>query len=291
MKIMAGIVLYNPNIERLIENIQAIITQVDHVVMVDNCSENFPSVCSTFAHYDNISYINNTSNYGIAFALKQIMEYGQTCNFDWVLTLDQDSVCQPGLINEYLKWANLDKVGILTCNIIDRSFIQETGFDNSTLWRAVKQCITSASLINTLAYSNTDGFNERLFIDSVDFDMRINMRLYGYRIIKINFNGLYHEVGHGRNVKLLTKDYIIYNHSPFRHYYMARNHWFLLEKYPKEFSRPKEMMRELRDELLVLIYEKQKFSKLKSRWKGLLEAKKITSLGYGEEIHNGREIL
>ena len=39
-KYLAGIVTFNPDIERLNENISAIINQVDKVVVVDNGSEN-----------------------------------------------------------------------------------------------------------------------------------------------------------------------------------------------------------------------------------------------------------
>ena len=39
-KTMAGIVLFNPDLERLNENISAVITQVDNVLLVDNNSNN-----------------------------------------------------------------------------------------------------------------------------------------------------------------------------------------------------------------------------------------------------------
>lgn len=39
-RIMAGIVLFNPNKERLTQNIDAIYPQVDKIVLIDNCSTN-----------------------------------------------------------------------------------------------------------------------------------------------------------------------------------------------------------------------------------------------------------
>ena len=39
MKTLAGIVLYNPDIERLRENIAAIAPQVDTLLFIDNASE------------------------------------------------------------------------------------------------------------------------------------------------------------------------------------------------------------------------------------------------------------
>ena len=229
MRFLAGIVLYNPDINRLKDNIDAIYTQVEAVLFINNGSKNLDEVKSLLDAYPNMVTIDNGENLGIATALKEIMEYGIQNAYDWVLTLDQDSVCQPGLIQTYADLCGLDKAGILTCNIVDRNFSVPNGFKPEEKYREVQQCITSASLISTKAYLQTDGFDEKLFIDSVDFDICINMRMHGFKIYKINFDGILHEVGHGRNVKLLLKDYVSYNHSPFRQYYMARNHKYLVK--------------------------------------------------------------
>lgn len=275
MKVMAGIVLFNPDIKRLKENIDAIYEQVDLVLLVNNGSDNIDVVRDMIADCGKITVLDNGSNLGIATALKRIMRYAEKWEYDWVLTLDQDSVCQPGLINAYTLYYGLDSVGILTCNIVDRNFSISSGFTEGQEYREVSQCITSASLIKVEAYRQTDGFDEKLFIDSVDFDICINMRCHGYKIYKINYDGVLHEVGHGRNVKFLFKDYISYNHSPFRQYYMARNHRYLVMKYPDQFSKLKEWIREIRSEAIILFYEEDKIKKLRSRWKGLLDAKKI----------------
>ena len=44
MKICAGIILYNPNIERLKECIRAVQPQVDKLVIVDNASDNIDEI-------------------------------------------------------------------------------------------------------------------------------------------------------------------------------------------------------------------------------------------------------
>ena len=44
MDISAGIVLFNPDIERLKENIDAVIVQCTHVYLVDNGSKNISEV-------------------------------------------------------------------------------------------------------------------------------------------------------------------------------------------------------------------------------------------------------
>lgn len=280
INVVAGIVLFNPNIERLKENVSAISNQVSHIVMVNNGSSNYNEILSSFSENGKISFIDNKDNKGIAFALKAIMDYASDNDFDWALTLDQDSVCESELMEAYSSFIceNTDiveSVGILTCNIVDRNFVIESGFAKDEKWKIISQAITSASLIRVKSYLNTDGFDSSLFIDSVDFDICINMRIHGYKIIRINYNGILHEVGNGFNVKLFGKTYATYNHSPFRQYYIARNHLYLAYKYPSEVKLTKEILKEIRFQLLILLYEDNKMEKLKARWRGIRDVKKM----------------
>ena len=48
LKVLAGIVLYNPDLERLSENVSAIIPQVDILLLVDNKSNNINEIISLY---------------------------------------------------------------------------------------------------------------------------------------------------------------------------------------------------------------------------------------------------
>lgn len=58
-KISAGIVTYNPEMQRLEENINAIIGQVDEVVLVDNGSANIKEIEQKWENASKISIIKN----------------------------------------------------------------------------------------------------------------------------------------------------------------------------------------------------------------------------------------
>lgn len=88
VRILAGIVLYNPDIGRLIENYNAIVNQVDDVLIIDNGSDNYNDIDNYF-NDKKVQIIRNYNNLGIATALSQIMEYASSNEFDWVLTLDR----------------------------------------------------------------------------------------------------------------------------------------------------------------------------------------------------------
>ena len=99
-----------------------------------------------------------------------------------------------GLIREYrefLENCSEKNVGCLTCNIVDRNFSiekKETGFED------IDYCITSGSLMNVEITLSVGGFDESMFIDKVDCDVCINLKKHGYRIVRIDYEGLLHEI-------------------------------------------------------------------------------------------------
>lgn len=87
--VMAGIVLYNPDIDRLKENIKCILPQVDTLLLVENGSSD-TSYINDLTNINKILMVKNQKSMGIAYALNQILGYGYSHGFKWVLTLDQD---------------------------------------------------------------------------------------------------------------------------------------------------------------------------------------------------------
>ena len=59
MKYIAGIVLYNPDLGRLKENIESICKQVDKVILIDNGSDNIREIEDLIKEYLNCILLNN----------------------------------------------------------------------------------------------------------------------------------------------------------------------------------------------------------------------------------------
>jgi rhamnosyltransferase len=268
MRTLAGIVAYRPDIERLRENVAAVAPQVDQVIVFVNGDESYEAVGAAARGFEGVQLLKSAENLGIATGLARIMAYAQERGFDWVLTIDQDSVCRPGLVAEYLKHIDIPDVGMLTCRITDRNFSQDFASDGGP-YQGVERCITAGSFTSVEAYSYTDGYDEQMFIDGVDWDICFNLRRHGYRIYRVNFDGVLQEVGHGRNVSLFGKPYVAYGESPLRNYYGARNDVYLARKYPEFVSMGKTRVREVRAEVIVLLYEEDKLAKLRNRWRGV----------------------
>lgn len=271
-KIVAGIVLYNPDLERLKMNIEAIECNefVHQIVVVDNHSDNVAEAEQLLATHTQIHLIRNTKNVGIARALNQIAQYATEKGATWVLTLDQDSVVPENLIGEYLNYTNLSNVGIIACRIVDMNYGQ-MHTSRTEGWEYIEQCITSGSLLNLTAWKQVGGFCEELFIDGVDFDFCIRLRQKEYKVLRTNNTYLTHEIGHGRSVKIAGRKALVLNHTARRLYYIARNYLYIGITHGEKVKWSKEVMKRM---LLVTLYEKDKLSKLRHMLRGIKHALK-----------------
>jgi len=268
----AGIVLYNPDINRLEENISSISPQVGELILVDNGSKNIDEINELRAKYQNITYIRNDDNLGIAKALAQIIDKADELGAEWVLTLDQDTVCKADIIERYDSFASRakDNVAIITSKYEDRSVKVDFGLTKP--YEKVDFCITSGAFNNVRCIKAVGGFDEKLFIDMVDYDICYALVRGGYKIIRLNYTGFLHEVGRSVTKRFFGKDIIIFNHSPLRKYYWVRNSIYLKRKYRLGI---KADVRVIKRMVQTVLYENDKFHKLKSMFKGVLDGYRL----------------
>lgn len=272
-KICAGIVTYQPDLERLRENIAAIHPQVDGLVIVDNGSADLAGIRALCGEFGAVAVIANPENQGIAKALNQIFGWAEEQGADWVLTLDQDSVADAQLIPAYRSWPVTPQVGILTCGIRDRNLGEELDRAADCPTEEVRKCITSGSLTRMEAYRKSGGFDEKLFIDGVDDDFCYAVAEQGYTILRINRPLLLHELGHCEEHLVLGVRLAVFNHSPLRKYYITRNDVYLIHKHKLDPVRGYFVV--YRRFLTVLLFEKQKGEKFRAMAKGLRDAKTL----------------
>lgn len=270
LRIIAGVVTYNPDCERFQDCIKAILAQIAHIYVFDNGSKNIEQIETVLSQYGNcVTLYKNKKNAGIAFALAKIMDYAFDKKYEWVLTMDQDSILQCGVIKEYLSAIKkCTNAGMFTCLIKDRNYSDEKYEQQKEFVREVKYCITSGALTNVKAYRETQGYDESFFIDCVDFDICYSLREIDYKIFRINYVGLLHEVGRGENKNFLWKRIVIYHEKPLRIYYLTRNTKRMYKKH-KNFSLLQMIKKELSILLRILLYEDNRTDKIKMFVKGI----------------------
>lgn len=263
-KILAGIVLFNPDIDRLTKNISAIVDQVEFTLLVDNGSDNISDVKEIMKKFSGVHLVELGVNKGIAFALNKIGQYAVEYKFDYFITLDQDSVVMNGLVNEYKKYLDLPNMGQLTNYIDDRN----NPIDRSKIKLKESGAITSSALMPTDVYASGIHYDDELFIDKVDFDINIQLKKAGFKSYQIPYIGLLHEVGNQTQHSFFGLKVMTYNHSAMRRYFISRNSIYLIKKYGFREAGG-FLIGDVSRFIKTILYEKDKIKKNGASIKGL----------------------
>lgn len=281
--IAAVIVSYNPdNSITLLYN--SIKEQVGELIIIDNCSteENSKKILEELSK--EIKIIFNDKNLGVAAALNQAAEYAVKHNYKWLLTLDQDSEFLPytydKMLNSYEKMEGKNKIMILAPSykqIFEKSDDWKHYNDKKTInkkdiiWKQKILNLTSGSLIKTESFKYVGFFDETLFIEQVDNDFCYRLKKAGYKIRVAQNIYFLHKIGNAEN----KYGIIVRNHLPMRKYYLARNTTIMIKRY--FFAAPYTTTRYFLGGTIlgwtkILLFEKNKFEKIKSGLKGFFEA-------------------
>lgn len=276
MKILAGIVVYNPEIQRLNSNLNAIIPQVDEVIVVKNGFSKKEQSVQKLIEENKLNVIQNEKNLGIAAALNQLLEYGQKREFDWLITLDEDSIAPFNMVEIYNDYIEDTRIGIICPYICDLNNQRKKIIEQEVeVISNEEQVITSGSCINIKKAIQIGGFDERLFIDFVDTEFQKRMLLFGYNILRINKVCLVHEIGNIKAYSFFKFKIICSNHNPMRRYYQVRNRLYYKEKYYGKRYVLKEKIRLLLGMIKIVLFEKQKFKKIVATYKGFRDYRKL----------------
>lgn len=290
----AGIVLYNPDITKLKENIDAISFQVKTVYCFNNGSVNISDVRKLLNQYNNVVLIDGKRNLGIATALNKIIERAYNDKIEWILTLDQDSIVCEGMIDELATLTKEEKVMIICPLIEDVRRKNEKSIVVRNTSNDIDFCITSGSFMNIKKTLEIGGFDDWLFIGLVDNEICYRAIQMGYRIIRNNAVVLNHELGdltpskyeklflclgnilHSNTIKKLSYKRAV---NPMRLYYATRNMVYLNKKYPRNTVPVWSSKHLVINCISNIIRGKRKLTLLKAIFCGLREGKKVEQGG------------
>lgn len=274
MHICAGIITYNPTLTDVSTCLEALCNQVERVIIVDNASKNVKSLQEVVSKYANVTLVKNSQNVGFAKALTQVFEWAKSQGFNWVLTLNDDSVVPSNMISEYKKIlenqgslvnqknAKNSKIAIvcsLLKNRLDGTILHSKCHED--------ECITSGSLTSVEAWEKIGGFDEWLEIDGVDFDFSRRLVRAGWKIVECQNVIMEHQIGKARSINLIIKHPIVWNHNANRKYYIARN-MQVVDYKMGTYSYVKSLRAVVRDMIFVVLWEKNKFAKIRAMIRG-----------------------
>lgn len=267
-EIFAGIVLYNPDINRLKENIDAIYEQVKMVVLFDNGSNNYKDIIAIKEQYNDIHIIFSDKNVGIAEALNRLMQFGLNKKIKWMLSLDQDSVCESKYVKKMEGYLDIEpKLGIVAPVIRDRN-VGIVGHNPVKKYQHVNTCITSGAFTNIKAWKQIGGFDKKMFIDSVDFEFCFRMRKNGFGVIQVRDVILLHEIGKSEKKRFLFWHITVNGHNAFRKFYIAQNNIYYPLKHHLWIRFIRGNIRNLILIYTILLYENSKKEKIQAVLRG-----------------------
>jgi rhamnosyltransferase len=270
MKVATVVILYHPD-DSLIESIPAYLDHTSEVILVDNSIDKDQGLIESLMGLGSVTYLDNRGNQGVAAALNVGIDYAIGKGYDWVLTMDQDSMFSTEMLGRFISLISKvdSQVAIYTpYHIFSEWMSRRSGIEE------VDSCMTSGNLLSLLAYKKCGPFLEKLFIDYVDHEYCLRLRKAGYKILQMNDIQLTHQLGDFKFASFFGKRVSVSNHNPVRRYYISRNRIYLISKYlffDTRFCLNTFVNILFRDPFRIMLFEDHKLKKCSATFKGLVD--------------------
>lgn len=284
LSISGVIVLYNPE-DSVIENIQSYIGSVDRLYVIDNSDAINSYFVGEIKKNNKCTYVDNGGNKGIANALNVGIGMAIVDGSGWVLTMDQDSSFDQGMLENMIEWLevnDVDDVGVMSP--VHKITNEKARVSTDVV--DVVSAFTSGNLLNINVYKTVGAFREDFFIDYVDHEYCLRLKRFNYRVL-LNCNSvLNHSLGASKSINILGHIVICTNHDFIRRYYITRNRFKVIKMY--FFSQPVFCLREIKDFIAswvkIILFEKDVIKKQKAIFLGMTHflKGKYGKLEYGE---------
>ncbi|MCG2784122.1 MAG: glycosyltransferase family 2 protein [Anaerolineae bacterium] len=249
-KALALIVVYNPP-NNFLEHLEQLYKEFHQIILIVNgiSLDKQPAFHNQVQRYEEmLSMSLNNKNLGIATALNQGFQWAIEHGYEYIITLDQDSIPAPGMVNALIQGLenhpNREKLAVLAPMIVEEllprlsqymrrknKFVYEHVSSECGLLRNVTITITSGSLYNLEIWKKLGPFRDDFFIDYVDTEYNLRAIQHGYEISVQCEARLIHNLGKRQEKKLLGKTLYPTFHSPVRWYYISRNRIAMLKTY------------------------------------------------------------
>jgi rhamnosyltransferase len=243
----AVVVTFHPDAERLIECLQAILSQVDEVVVVDNGS--LSAVLDFVGDLGRVTVLRSAKNQGIAHAQNRGIEWARGRRSAFVLLLDQDSVPASDMVDRLRSAYERLEAGGSRVGAVGPAQVEGFGASRPRFtrfrWGSYSQVTTppeasslvcdvliaSGTLIPIAVLDRVGSMNEGLFIDKVDTEWCLRVCRAGLSIYGVPGAQLSHRLGESVLSISWWRGKRLPVHKPFRYYYMVRNS-LLLQRMP-----------------------------------------------------------
>lgn len=236
----AVIVSFHPHLGSLEKMLAALRPDVQTLILVDNGSG--PDVRQWAATQERLYFLPLHENKGLATAQNEGLRYAKTKGADYVILFDQDSLPPSNMVRVLLKELQEKEAEGVKVAAIGPHYQDARQGEASTftrfrgLWRErplpgkegdvipVDYVVSSGCLMPMKTIEAVGGLRDELFIDYVDIEWCLRAAHKGYCSFGSFSVILPHCLGDAP-ASFLGKS--VTQHSPLRHYYLARNRVWL----------------------------------------------------------------
>jgi len=272
--LVAGIViLYNPD-DLVLENIHSYQDQIKKLIVFDNSDYPNTQIIDRIKSLPKGHYYTEKKNMGIGYALNYGAHWAHRNGYQYLLTMDQDSFTSPDMVEIMLNSTkNIDKKGIIV-PFYENKYKTEKQKQNTV--SEIPYAKTSGNLLNLSAFAKAGKFKDEYFIDYVDLEYCMRLRINGFKIVQVHDAVLYHNEGDLEKKKFIFTDVYPWNHHPRRWFYKIRNLLYLEDEYKQHYPRffRREKIKYLKQFVKIIFYEKHKLIKITNAFKGYIAYKK-----------------
>ena len=294
-KLVAGIIAFNPRVDRLRELQGLLRGEGIELFIVDNSSANGAEIAAEFADDADTNILHNRKNMGVATAVNQLVQQARNLGAPYIMSIDQDALFAQGFALEMLAHfetlrASQPSLGALGAKVFDVGKNSHEPFVRFNFsWQAPDdRCaplhfpytaadflITSGTVMSVECVESVGAMREDLFIDNVDLDWSFRAKSQGWSLVGCETSVIYQEIGAGViRVPLLGIN--VRTHSPLRYYYMTRNRLFL---YRQPYAKWGWLLRDLPKTLIKLGFltavSPQRVQIFKEHARGMLDSFKL----------------
>jgi rhamnosyltransferase len=251
IKVFAIIVVYQPQRETLAALITALVSQVAHIVVVDNGCDDEVRAVITKGHtavesgvkVPELTWLKQAQNEGLATGLNVGISWARAADASHFMLFDQDSLPAANMVQTLLAaeqtllalGIHAAALGPVYADAGTGHIAPILGFERFYTRRKYQPdfdgmieagyLITSGQLIAKNALLAIGLMRDDLFIDAIDIEWALRARHRGWRSFAVCAAHMTHQLGDEQFALGQRK---IALHSPLRHYYIIRNSLLLI---------------------------------------------------------------
>lgn len=263
-RILAVVVSYQCSYEVLMGNISLYEQYVDKIIVWENTPskkiEEYPEDNSK------IIYMSKGRNVGIAYALNYALDYAIVHEYDFLLTMDQDTVW-----HDFIRF----KHTVMEASQRDMALWGPCGFQCSQdrePFVKTNFLITSGMMASAKLLRKLKGWPRDYHVDGIDNDLCCRAIEKEVPLYSVSSGWIEQTCGIPETKCFLGKTFIVHNYPPERLYEIYRNHLITFRKYKKSKELKRSWIREwYKYRLFYVLLEDDKLKKILAIFRGTID--------------------